>query len=161
MIAGTIALWTAAALLSLVARGIRPGACRDGWRLGRRNLVRYLPLLGLVFTISALLQVLLPPDLIRAWLGDASGWRGLVIGSVAGALIPSGPYVTFPIVISLYGAGAGAGTAVAMLTGWSLWNVGKLPYEASLLGPKFTLLRYALTLPFPLLAGFLARVFTG
>ena len=82
-----------------------------------------------------------------------------MIGCIAGALTPGGPYVSFPIVASLYKAGAGVGTVVAYVTAWSLWAVGRLPLEISLIGPKFTLIRFLSTLIFPPLAGLIARMF--
>ena len=130
-----------------------------GLKLGAGMLVQVLPLLRFAFVIAGLVQVLIPQDLILKWLGEKSGFKGILIGCIAGGLTPGGPYVSFPIVASLYKGGAGIGTVVAYVTAWSLWAVGRLPFEISLLGPKLTLIRFLSTLIFPPLAGLIARIF--
>jgi len=55
--------------------------------------------------------------------------------------------------------GAGPGTMVAFLTGWSLWAFNRLPMEVGILGWKFTLIRLASVLIFPPLAGLIANFF--
>ena len=80
---------------------------------------------------------------------------------MAGGLAPGGPYVSLPIVAALLKAGAGTGTMVAFLTGWSLWAVARLPMEVGILGWKFTLVRVASTFFFPPIAGWIAMVLFG
>ncbi len=126
------------------------------------NLFRdLLPLLLAAFLFVGLLEVSLPPSLVRGWLGEGSGIRGVLIGSLGGALIPGGPYVAFPIFASLYKAGVSLATAVAFITGWAMWSVGILVFEIPLLGPKFTAVRMGLSLIFPPLAGILAGLLFG
>jgi hypothetical protein len=55
-------------------------------------------------------------------------------------------------------AGAGVGTMVAFLTGWSLWAVSRLPMEVGIMGWQFTLIRIASTFFFPPIAGLIAQV---
>jgi uncharacterized protein len=95
---------------------------------------------------------------VAAWIGPESGLRGILIGTVAGGFAPGGPYVSLPIVASLLHSGAGVGTLVAFLTGWSLWAVARLPMEIGVLGWKFTAIRLACTFFFPPVAGLLAQV---
>lgn len=130
-----------------------------GLKVGGKMFLGVLPLLIFAFAIAGLVQVLVPQGLVLRWLGEKSGFKGILIGCLAGGLTPGGPYVSFPIVASLYKAGAGIGTTVAYITAWSLWAVGRLPFEISLIGPKFTLIRFLSTLIFPPLAGLIARAF--
>jgi uncharacterized membrane protein YraQ (UPF0718 family) len=60
---------------------------------------------------------------------------------------------------TLLHAGAGIGTMVAFMTGWSLLAVSRLPLEVSLLGWKFTAVRLACTFFLPVVAGLLANLF--
>jgi uncharacterized membrane protein YraQ (UPF0718 family) len=83
------------------------------------------------------------------------------LGTVAGGLAPGGPYVSLPIVAGFLKSGAGMGTMVAFLTGWSLWAVGRLPMEVGILGWKFTVVRFASTFFFPPIAGWIAQTFFG
>ena len=121
--------------------------------------VQILPLLILAFIVAGMIQVLLPQELISKWIGAESGIRGIFIGTVAGALVPGGPYVSLPIAAGLLRSGAGVGTMVAFLTGWSLWAVSRLPMEVGILGWKFTLIRLVSTFFFPPIAGLIAHIF--
>ena len=117
-----------------------------------------IPLLVFAFIMAGLVQVLLPKDLLSTWVGASSGLRGIIIGTLAGAVTPGGPYVSLPIVAGLLSAGAGVGTMVAFLTSWSLWAVARLPMEIGIIGWKFTLIRILSVLIFPPLAGLLANL---
>ncbi len=128
----------------------------EGLRSGLELFQRLGVLLLAAFLLAGFLQVAAPEELVETWLGAEAGLKGILLGSVAGMLIPAGPYVVFPIVDSLYQAGAGIGTVVALVSGWSLWNLGRLPYELSLVGYRFTLARMATSAIFPPLAGVLA-----
>ena len=82
-----------------------------------------------------------------------------MLGSIAGALTPGGPFVNLPIAVGLFKAGASIGVMVAYITGWSLWAIARLPIEVGLLGWKFTLIRLASVLIFPPIAGLIANFF--
>ena len=133
-----------------------------GSKLALNMIFEILPLLIFAFIVAGMVQVLLPETFIAKWIGNESGFRGILIGSVAGGLAPGGPYVSLPIVAGLIRSGAGIGTTVAFLTGWSIWAVSRLPMEVGILGWKFTLIRLASTIVFPPLAGLLAQMlFSG
>lgn len=119
--------------------------------------IQILPLLTFAFIVAGMIQVLLPRELVSKWVGVESGMRGIIIGTVAGGLSPGGPYVSLPIVAGLLRAGAGVGTMVAFLTGWSLWAVSRLPMDVGILGWKFTLIRIGVTFFFPPVAGLIAQ----
>jgi uncharacterized membrane protein YraQ (UPF0718 family) len=119
--------------------------------------LQVLPLLVCAFVVAGMVQVLLPRELLSTWVGTESGVRGILIGTIAGGLSPGGPYVSLPVVAALLNGGAGVGTMVAFLTGWSLWAVARLPMEIGILGWRFTVLRFACTFFFPPLAGLLAE----
>ncbi len=115
-----------------------------------------VPLLILAFLLAGLIQVAIPPELIKTWLGEESGIRGILLGTVVGALITGGPYVSFPIIAAVFQAGASTGTTVALITGWAMLGLGQLPFEATFLGPRFMLIRLTTVCVVPILAGCLA-----
>jgi uncharacterized membrane protein YraQ (UPF0718 family) len=116
-----------------------------------------LPLLICAFIVAGMVQTLVPAELISKWVGAESGWRGILIGTVVGGFAPGGPYVSLPIAAGLLKSGAGVGTMVAFMTGWSLWAVGRLPMEVGILGWKLTLIRLASTFFFQPIAGLIAH----
>lgn len=129
----------------------------SGIRSALNTIVEILPLLVFSFIVAGMVQVLLPRELLSKWVGMESGMRGILIGTVAGGLAPGGPYVSLPIAAGLLRAGAGIGTMVAFLTGWSLWAVSRLPIEVGIMGWKFTLIRIASAFFFPPIAGLIAQ----
>jgi len=128
-----------------------------GLKSGGQMVIEIVPILVFAFVIAGMVQVLLPQETLTRWVGGESGWRGIIIGTVAGGLSPGGPYVSLPIAAGFLRAGAGVGTMVAYLTGWSLWAVARLPMEVGILGWKFTLIRLFSTFFFPPIAGFIAQ----
>lgn len=148
-----------AALLSYIAYQRETGLLLEGWKNGFKLLLKIFPVLILAFGISGLVQAIVPKESIARWLGRESGWKGIWLGCLVGAVTPGGPYTSFPIVAALYQAGAGLGTLVAYVTAWSLWAVARLPIEAALISPKFMLFRLLSSLFFPPLAGGIAHIF--
>ncbi|GAB4387997.1 MAG: hypothetical protein Kow0025_04740 [Thermodesulfovibrionales bacterium] len=149
--------------LALVAAGLARGRGEhlEGLRAAAAMTLEILPLLLFAFVIAGMVQALLPSEHLSRWIGAESGLRGILIGTVAGGLSPGGPFVSLPLAAGLLRAGAGVGTMVAYLTGWSLLAVSRLPMEVGVLGWKFTAIRLASTCLFPPLAGLLAHALFG
>ena len=122
------------------------------------STLEIVPLIIFAFIIAGMIQNLLPRELLVRWLGAGSGIKGLFIGTVAGGLTLGGPYVSLPVAAGLLRSGAGVGTIVAFLTGWSLWGISRIPMEVAILGGKFWLIRIACTFFFPPIAGFIAQL---
>lgn len=108
--------------------------------------------------LAAALRLLMSPGALAKWMGEESGWFGLMVATLAGALTPGGPMAAFPLVLVLAGAGADRGALVAYILSWALNGFQKLlVYEMPLLGPDFAIMRTLVTLPMPMLAGWVAR----
>jgi uncharacterized membrane protein YraQ (UPF0718 family) len=152
-------------VLALVMLGVawhrKDGSLSRGLHLSLRTVRRTLPLLLFAFLIVGYVNVLSPQELVRNWLGPETGVRGLLIGEVAGMLLPGGPYVIFPLVASLYETGAGLGPMLAMITSWSGLALLTASFELPFLGWRFSVIRIALSLPIPLLVGALGVIFWG
>jgi len=159
MLIPTIIMAALAAILLIIGYHKGQGQHVTGLKSTLNMTVQILPLLIFAFVVAGMVQVLLPQELISRWIGAESGLRGIFIGTIAGAFAPGGPYVSLPIAAGLLRSGAGVGTMVAFLTGWSLWAVSRLPMEVGILGWKFTLIRLASTFFFPPIAGLVAHIF--
>lgn len=161
MTVNILALLIPAVVLFIAAYCRKDNSHVKALKSGVRTLKGVMPLLMLALIVAGLLEVVIPPEVVRPWLGDKSGLKGILLGSIAGALIPGGPYVTFPIIASIYKAGAGIGTTVALVTGWAVTGVGQLPYELALVGWRFMLVRLCLAVLVPPLAGIAAQLAFG
>ncbi len=130
-----------------------------GLKLSWKMIIEILPLLFFAFILAGMVQVLLPQAQINRWIGDESGLRGILIGTIAGGMTPGGPYVSLPLAAGLLKTGAGWGTMVAYITAWSLWAVARMPMEIGIMGWKFTFVRFVCTFFFPPVAGLIAQTF--
>ncbi len=156
---GTWLLIGLALTLVVVAYRRGDGTLATGLRGAWASLVEFLPLLLAIFVVIGFSEVLLPRQVIAGWLGRGSGLKGILIASGVGALIPGGPFVSFPLIAALYKDGAGIGAVVAFVTAWSLWSLTRLPMEFAILGPRLMFARIVSTIFFPPLAGLIAAYF--
>ena len=148
------------AIFSLIAFyfAYQKGKHMEGLVITKNLLFQILPLLIFAFILAGMVQVLIPAELISKWIGAESGFKGILIGSIAGGLLPGGPYVTLPIVVGMYKVGTGIPVLVAMITGWSLIAVARLPMEIGILGPKLTFIRLASVFLLAPIAGLMAML---
>jgi uncharacterized membrane protein YraQ (UPF0718 family) len=149
MNSATIIMIALAVILTIVAY-FRGGVHLAGLKLGAKSIWDNLLLLLASFAVAGLVQVLIPKGFISRWLGTEAGFKGILLGCIAGGLLPGSPYSVFPVVASFYAAGASISTIVSFITAWSLWSVSRLPLEVGIIGPKLTLIRFLSTLIFPL-----------
>ena len=118
-----------------------------------------IPLIALGMLLGGLARELADPKKIAPILGAQSGWMGLILATALGAITPGGPFAAFPIVYALFLAGADVGAVIAFLTAWSIIGIQRLvTWELPLLGHEFVFVRVVTSLPFPILAGALARI---
>jgi len=153
-----VVLWGGVAALILITwrtkggAGVRAGFA-GSWHLAKMVLqIIPLALLG-----AALFAQLIPEQWIVGLIGRDSGVAGIVIASLVGGLVPSGPFVSFPIALSLVQTGAGPAQIVAFLTGWSVYAFYRvMVWEIPTMGAQFTWHRVGASLVLPIVAGLLA-----
>ena len=154
----TVIMFVVALVMFIIATLQGDGKNVSGLKSAWTMTLQIIPLLVFAFIIAGLVQNILPKDLLSKWIGEESGFRGILIGTLGGAITPGGPYVSMPIAAGLLNAGASIGTMVAFLTSWSLIAVARIPLEVGIMGWRFTLIRMAATLVFPPVAGLLANL---
>ena len=84
--------------------------------------------------------------------------RGILVGWMAGLIIPGGPYLLFPIAANLLKTGAAPGVVIALITAKTLVSpIRMLTYEAPLLGWPLTLARCVPALFLPPIMGIIGQ----
>ena len=137
------------------------GPSRVGQALGSggKLFLSILPSLILGFSLAGFIHALVPGEMISAWMGHDSGIRGLFVGTIAGMLTPGGPFMHFPILASFMSKGAAVGPVCAYIAAWSLLGFSRfIVWELPMLGYKVAFARYAASLAFPPLIGWLASI---
>lgn len=148
-------------MAALVLIAVAVASSTGGWQLALDGLKQAGQLANTVwlrlllgFTLGGLIQVLIPKALIAKWLGHTSGLKGIFIGSYIGIIMPGGPFVSLPVIASIYRAGAGVGPVIALLTGRGLLGIQMLlMWQIPFLGLEIPLARYIAALFIPPLAG--------
>ena len=148
-----------AALLLAVMAFVQAGwaGLAEGFVLGGKMLVLTIPLLVLAFATAGLISVLTSKETVSRWMGREAGWKGIFLGALAGAIVPGGPYIYFPLAATFLVSGAEIGTVISFIVSKNLWTISRLPMEVALLGPEITFIRYIITFVFPILLGVAAN----
>ncbi|HEY0568589.1 MAG TPA: hypothetical protein VGD13_10775 [Xanthobacteraceae bacterium] len=146
-------LWSIVLGLALVA-GTRSGTLLTrGMREGFLDFLRLLPRLLVGVVGSGFIAELLPRDLMARWLGPDSGFVGILLATLGGALTPGGPVVGFAIGAAALKGGAGAPQVIAFSTAWALFAVQRLFFwELPVMPARLVWVRAAAALPLPFLA---------
>lgn len=109
--------------------------------------------------LATALGLSLPRARVVALIGPDSGWRGLMIAAVAGAVLPGGPHVIYPLTLALIAAGADLAAGVTIVSAWVLLSLNRtVVWELSFIPVEFVAMRFLLTLPVPVLLGLVVRV---
>jgi len=160
MLIPTVILVFATIILFTIAYFKGNNSCILGMQTAGKMFIRVLPMLILAFLIAGMAQVLIPKEFVLNWLSAKAGLKGIIIGSFAGAVTPTaGPFVVYPIAVSLYKAGAGMGTVVAYIAGFASWSIIGIPFSLALLGPRIFIAKFISCLLFPPIAGIIAHIF--
>ena len=123
-----------------------------------KTITLVAPMLLLAFGITGLLTGLLKKETIKNLLGREAGFKGILLGAVAGAIMPGGPYVFYPITVAFLMGGADIGSLLAFVAAKNLWTITRIPLEVALVGWHVFVARFIITLPFPILVGLLGNL---
>lgn len=130
----------------------------DGLGSGGRLFLRFGLVIFLSFLLAGLAEALMPRAWVSAALGEASGLRGLLVASAAGAVTPAGPFVSMPLAVAMLKSGAAPAAVITFLSAWSLISLHRLiAWEIPILGVSFAVTRYAMCLVLPVVVGMAAR----
>ena len=148
------AVITGAACISLKgAKAAQAAFANDFWML-----MQVLPRVCVALTIAALIWFMLPRKALSNLLGKETGILALVIAAIAGAITPGGPSSAYALLAVLGAAGADRGALIAFIASWATLGLQRiLVWDVPFLGSDFALLRIMVSLPFPIIAGLIAR----
>ena len=155
---GTLIIFAIAIVLGIVAARRRDGSAAQGVKMTVERFIEVLPRVGLALLTAGFLGKLLPGEPVAKLIGPETGFIGIMIASAVGGFIPSGPMVSFPVVVVLVQAGAGFPQVCAFVTAWSVLALHRvLIYEITLMGWQFSATRLVSSLILPPLCGLIAE----
>ncbi|MEE8333556.1 MAG: hypothetical protein V3R85_06880 [Alphaproteobacteria bacterium] len=149
-----IVMWVLALGLLLTAARRRDDTLKGGIGVAGGYLLMMMPRVVLALFLAGFVAELLPGAVISAWLGSSSGFRGIMIASVAGIAVPAGGVVAFPLALAMLKIGVGLPQLVAFLTAWEIFAVHRvLAFEIPFMGTRFVALRICSSFMLPPVAG--------
>lgn len=112
-------------------------ALKKAWKAFENILPEFL---GVIMLVGVLLAVL-NPQVISRIIGDNSGWVGVIIAAVVGAITLIPGFVAFPTAAMLLENGAGYMQIGAFVSTLMMVGIVTIPVETKYFGKKLTLLR--------------------
>lgn len=124
------------------------------WRAFEGILPQFIGILILVGILLALLN----PKTITALLGGTSGWWGVLLAALLGAITLIPGFIAFPLAAMLLRGGAGAMQMGAFISTLMMVGVVTAPAESKYFGWRMTVLRNALAFTFSFLVAWVIGV---
>jgi uncharacterized membrane protein YraQ (UPF0718 family) len=115
-------------------------ALLKGWK----SLENILPQFLSILIIIGIMLAVLTPAFISRYMGQQSGWWGMLIASIIGATAMIPAFIAFPLTAALLKNGAGLMQIAVFVSTLMMVSVVTLPVEIRYFGKKATYLRNSL-----------------
>lgn len=129
-------------------------ALKKAWKSFENILPQFLTIL----VIIGIMLAILTPGQISSLIGNESGWFGVLIASVIGAVTLVPGFIAFPLASALLKSGAGYMQIAAFISTLMMVGVVTIPLETKYFGKKATLIRNAEAYVFSLLVAYIMGV---
>ena len=156
---------TTAILINLFALGCLAFAlvkdrdkARHSLRVAVKSFIRILPTVLTIIVVIGLLLAFMPRDQISRFIGDQSGFGGLLAITALGAVLHIPALLSFPLAASLLQSGAGVAAVAAFITSLTMIGVVTLPLEIKELGKRMAFLRNGISFIIAIVIAFIMGV---
>ena len=123
---------------------------KKAWKALENILPQFLGIITLIGFVLAILN----PQVISQIIGSSSGWWGVVLAAIVGAITLIPGFIAFPTAALLLHNGAGYMQIAAFISSLMMVGVVTLPLEIKHFGKKASLLRNLLAFVFAFVAAF-------
>lgn len=153
-----IILWGLLIIFAVIA--YQKGLFFAGLTETKNLTLNFITRLAAAFLLAGFATVLVPQGWIEKWMGVDSGWSGIIVAWIAGALAPGGPFLAFPILAVIYEKGASMAAIFTFLTSWALIGGFRIiTWELPFMGLSFVSIRLAVSFLIPLIVGIITKIF--
>lgn len=132
----------------------RPDRAFLGIGYAVKMYLSFLPVILSVAFLAGLISELLSPELVKKIVGKESGFRGMLIGAIFGALMVGPAYVFYPLFKDLMDKGASVRVIATTIGAWAI-RLQAIPLAGAMLGFKFITLFNFLIFIYALISGFI------
>ena len=111
------------------------------------SLKEMLVVIPPIFILLGLLDVWVPREIMIKYMGEGSGFKGVVLAFLFGALAAGPLYGAFPVAAVFMKKGVKFSNLVIFIGAWSTLKIPMLLFEITSLGLKFALTRMLIDIP--------------
>ena len=129
-------------------------ALKKAWKSFENIMPQFLTIL----VIIGIMLAVLTPEQISRMIGNESGWVGVMVASIIGAVTLVPGFVAFPLAAALLKSGAGYMQIAAFISTLMMVGIVTIPVEIKYFGKKASLLRNAEAFIFSLIVAFVMGV---
>jgi len=148
------------AVLSLIAAAAKSRQeALKALKAAGKMFLSMLPMLVMIILLIGLLFGFVPEESLKQFLGEQSGFFGVISTALFGAVLHIPALLAFPLGASLLDKGASITVVAAFLTTLTMIGMVTLPLEIQVLGKKFALMRNGLSFIAALIISYLLGVF--
>jgi uncharacterized membrane protein YraQ (UPF0718 family) len=126
-------------------------ALKKSWKSFENILPEFL---GVIMIVGVLLAVM-NPQMISMIIGGNSGWVGVILAAIVGAVTLIPGFVAFPTAAMLLENGAGYMQIAAFVSTLMMVGIVTMPVEIKYFGKKLTILRNLFAFIFSFLVAYL------
>ena len=128
-------------LVYLVVFFLKPDIFAKSTEITWKSLLEMLSVLPPIFILLGLLDVWVKRETMVKYMGEGSGWIGIVLAFFLGSAAAGPLYAAFPVAVTLLKKGGSFTNVLILIGAWSTTKIPMLLFEASSMGLPFTLLR--------------------
>lgn len=130
-------------------------ALKKAWK----SFENIMPQLLTILILIGIMLSILTPEQISRLIGNESGWSGVFIASIIGAITLIPGFIAFPLASALLSSGAGYMQIAAFISTLMMVGVVTMPMEIKYFGKKTTIIRNVEAFIFSLIVAFVMGVF--
>lgn len=128
-------------------------SAKSATKKGGRQFLKQFPFLLSIFLLIGLFNVFIPKSVIMTFMGSSKGFFSIIWSAIVGTIAMGSVSSTYPLGAMLLNKGATIASVAVFLNTWVMVGIVTIPYEISVFGKRFTLVRNVL--------GFIGAIIVG
>ena len=147
------------AIINILVIILYPEVGQKSVKLTWKNTLEMLSIIPPIFILLGLLDVWVQKETMMKFLGEKSGFVGIIISFLLGSAAAGPLYAAFPVAAILIKKGSKFSNVLIFIGAWSTTKIPLLLFEASSIGWQFMLTRFAINIPVIIIIAYLTEKF--
>jgi len=114
-----------------------------------------------VFVLLGLLDIWVPREMMIKYMGEGSGFKGIILSIIIGSAAAGPLYGAFPVAAVFMKKGVKFSNILIFIGAWSTTKIPMLLFEISALGSKFAITRLLIDIPGIIIIAYVLSAFVS